>query len=106
MTSNNHDTPEYNDLDTDVMTKSAKPPMYAIILHNDDYTTMEFVVWVLVSVLNLPINVAHERMMAVHQEGQASVAILPKEVAEMKVEQIRQLAEQEEYPLLVTLEKQ
>lgn len=105
MTSN-HDTPEYSDLDTDVMTKLAKPPMYAIILHNDDYTTMEFVVWVLMSVLDLPIHVAHERMMVVHQEGQASVAILPKEVAEMKVEQIRQLAEQEEYPLLVTLQRQ
>lgn len=95
-----------NELDSDVIVKLAKPPMYAIIMHNDDYTTMEFVVWVLVSVLNLPMNVAYERMMSIHQDGQAVVATLPKEVAEMKAQQIRQLAEQQEYPLLVTLQKQ
>lgn len=95
-----------SELDSDVVVQLAKPPMYALIMHNDNYTTMEFVVWVLVSVLNLPMDVAYERMMTIHQEGQAVVAILPKEVAEMKVQQICQLAEQEEYPLLVTLQKQ
>lgn len=96
---------EYDDseLDSDVITKKAKPPMCALIMHNDDYTTMEFVVWVLVSVLDLPINVAYDHMMTIHNEGQAQVAVLPKEIAQMKALQIHQLAEAEDFPLLVTL---
>lgn len=92
-----------SELDSDVLTKKAIPPMCALIMHNDNYTTMEFVVWVLTSVLNLPINVAYKLMMTIHNEGRAQVAVLPKEIAQMKAEQIHQLAEAEEYPLLVTL---
>lgn len=95
---------EYDDeLDSDVIVAKAKPPMCALIMYNDDYTTMEFVVWVLTSVLNLPINVAYELMMTIHEKGKAQVAILPKEIAQMKVEQIHQLAEAEEFPLLVKM---
>lgn len=82
------------------------PPMYALIMHNDDYTTMEFVVWVLVSVLGLSETKAIGFMLEVHHQGLAKVAILPKELAEVKQKQIMELAEQEEYPLLVTLEPQ
>lgn len=92
--------------DTDVAVREMMPPMYAVIMHNDDYTTMEFVVWVLVSVLDLPIHVAYELMMQIHEEGVAKVAVFPKEIAEMKVERIRTLAEQEEFPLLITLQKE
>lgn len=80
------------------------PPLYALIMHNDDYTTMEFVVWVLVSVLGLAEAKAISLMLDIHQKGLAKVAVLPKELAEMKREQIMQFAEQEEFPLLVTLE--
>lgn len=82
------------------------PPMYALIMHNDDYTTMEFVVWVLVSVLGLAEAKAISLMLEIHHQGLAKVAILPKELAEVKQKQIMELAEQEEYPLLVTLEPQ
>lgn len=95
---------EQYDLESDVMIGQQTPPMCAIIMHNDDYTTMEFVVWVLVSVLELPIHVAYERMLMIHEQGRASVAILPKAVAYAKAKQIEQLAEQEEFPLLITLQ--
>lgn len=89
---------------TDTDTKL--PPMYALIMHNDDYTTMEFVVWVLVSVLGLSESRAISLMLEIHHQGLAKVAVLPKELAEMKLQKILQLAEQEEFPLLVTLQAQ
>lgn len=95
-----------SELDVQTISRSEEPPMYGIVLHNDDYTEMEFVVWVLVQVLKLSVAEAYELMMKVHNEGYAVVAILPKEQAEVKVHQIRTYAEQEEFPLLVTLEKQ
>lgn len=81
-----------------------KPPMTAIIMHNDDYTSMEFVVWVLMSVLRLNETEAFMRMLEIHQKGRACVAILPHEIAQSKAEKIKRLAENEEFPLLVTLE--
>lgn len=98
------------DHESDVQVESLptydEPPLYALVLHNDDYTTMEFVVWVLVQVLKLSVHTAYELMMKVHQEGYAAVIVLPKEQAEVKAHQIRVLAEQAEFPLLITLEKQ
>lgn len=98
-----------NDCDADVAllepTLAPKnPPMSAIIMHNDDYTTMEFVVWVLMSVLRLDEKTALIRMLEIHQQGRACVAILPHEIAQSKVEKIKHLAENEEFPLMVTLE--
>lgn len=86
--------------------KPSLPPMYVLIMHNDDYTTMEFVVWVLTSVLGLSETKAISLMLEIHHQGLARVAVLPKELAEMKQQQIMQLAEQEEYPLLVTMQAQ
>lgn len=88
----------------DVAFLEEKPPMTAIILYNDDYTTMEFVVWVLMTVLHLDEATAVMNMMAIHQTGRACVAMLPQEIAETKAYKIIQLAEQQEYPLVVTLE--
>lgn len=105
--SDNHDEHDGDsEPDTDVITSAVIPPMYALIMHNDDYTTMEFVVWVLVNILNLSVATAYDLMMQIHEEGQAKVAVLPKEIAEMKALRIHQLAEQEEFPLLVTLVKE
>lgn len=87
-------------------TQLKKPSMYAVIMHNDDYTTMDFVVYVLVEIFQHTLERAVELMYTVHEAGRAVVAILPYEIAEMKVQQVNELAEQMEYPLLTTLEKQ
>lgn len=96
-------------LDDDVaiqeQTQIKKPSMYAVIMHNDDYTTMEFVVYVLVEIFNHDIDTAYRLMMQIHHDGRAVVATLPFDIAEMKVDEVNELAEQEQYPLLTTIEK-
>lgn len=94
---------------TDVITqtkpKIKEPSLYAILMHNDHYTTMDFVVFVLLEVFDYDMDRAVSTMMQTHETGKAQVAILPKEIAEMKVDKVEQLAEQADFPLLVTLEK-
>ncbi|HET7433255.1 MAG TPA: ATP-dependent Clp protease adaptor ClpS [Thermoanaerobaculia bacterium] len=82
-----------------------EPPLFKVLLHNDDYTTMEFVVWVLQSVFNMPEEQAVHVMLAVHLQGVGVAGIYTYEIAEMKVEKTTQLAREQEYPLLVTLER-
>lgn len=81
-------------------------PLYAVVMHNDDYTTMDFVVYVLVEIFNHTPDRAVELMYAIHETGRAVVAILPYEIGEMRVAQVTELAEEMEYPLLTTLERQ
>jgi ATP-dependent Clp protease adaptor protein ClpS len=80
------------------------PVMWRVLLHNDDYTTQEFVVWVLETVFNKPPAEAVAIMMRVHQAGLGIAGIYTRDVAETKVNATRRLAEQHEYPLLVTME--
>lgn len=86
-------------------TNFAKPSLYALIMHNDDYTTMEFVVSVLTDILLHDLHTANELMMYIHYTGQAVVGVLPKEIAEMKLATINRLAAEQNYPLLTTLER-
>src|SRR5687767_8813369 len=81
-----------------------RPRMWRVLLHNDDYTTQEFVVWVLETVFNLPHAEAFAVMMHVHQSGVGVAGLFTRDVAETKVKATQQLAEQHEYPLLVTIE--
>ena len=82
-----------------------EPPRYwRVLLHNDDFTTQEFVVWVLETVFRKPSPEAFAIMMRVHQSGLGVAGIFTKDVADTKVSATRQLAEQHEYPLLVTME--
>jgi len=78
--------------------------MWRVLLHNDDYTTQEFVVYVLETVFNKPQAEAFAIMMQVHQSGLGIAGIYTRDVAETKVKATRQLAEQNEFPLLVTME--
>jgi ATP-dependent Clp protease adaptor protein ClpS len=80
------------------------PAMWRVLLHNDDYTTQEFVVWILETVFNKPEADAFAVMMKVHQSGLGVAGIYTRDVAETKVNATRKLAEQHEYPLLVTME--
>jgi ATP-dependent Clp protease adaptor protein ClpS len=85
--------------------KAEQPPLFKVLLHNDDYTTMEFVVWVLRSIFNMPEEQAIQVMLAVHIQGTGVAGIYTFEVAETKVEKTTALAREHEYPLLVTMEK-
>jgi ATP-dependent Clp protease adaptor protein ClpS len=80
------------------------PRLWKVLLHNDDYTTQEFVVWVLESIFHLPHPEAFAVMMHVHQSGVGIAGLFTRDVAETKVKATQQLAEQHEYPLLVTIE--
>lgn len=82
-----------------------EPPRYwRVLLHNDDFTTQEFVVWVLETVFHKPQPEAFAIMMRVHQTGLGVAGIFTRDVADTKVNATRQLAEQHEFPLLVTME--
>jgi ATP-dependent Clp protease adaptor protein ClpS len=84
--------------------KTEEPTLFKVLLHNDDYTTMEFVVWVLASVFNMPEEQAIQVMLNVHLRGVGVAGIYTFEVAEMKVEKTIALAREQEFPLLATLE--
>ena len=85
--------------------KVEEPPLFKVLLHNDDYTTMEFVVWILESVFNMQEDEAVRVMLNVHMQGIGVAGIYTFEVAQMKVEKTTTLAQEHEYPLLCTMEK-
>ena len=84
--------------------KTEEPTLFKVLLHNDDYTTMEFVVWVLETVFNMPEDQAVHVMLNVHLRGAGIAGVYTYEVAEMKVEKTIALAREQEFPLLATLE--
>ena len=81
-----------------------KPQLFKVILHNDDYTTQEFVVWVLETVFHKPRPEAVVIMMSVHRSGLGVAGAYTHDVAETKMKKTMQMAEQQEFPLLVTME--
>ena len=81
-----------------------RPPMYKVILLNDDYTPMEFVVHILQSFFSMTIEKATQIMLVVHTEGAAVVGIYPRDVAETKSEQVNQYAQENNHPLMSTVE--
>lgn len=85
--------------------KVEEPPLYKVLLHNDDFTTMEFVVWVLESVFNMAEEQAVQVMLNVHLRGVGVAGIYTYEIAETKIEKTTALAREHEYPLLVTMEE-
>lgn len=85
--------------------KVEQPPLYKVLLHNDDYTTMEFVVSVLESVFGMSEEQAIQVMLNVHLRGIGVAGIYTFEIAEMKVEKATALAREQEFPLLVTMEE-
>lgn len=86
-------------------TKLERPPLYKVFLHNDDFTTMEFVVFILQTVFNHGENEAIRLMLDVHRQGIGLAGIFTYEIAEMKVERVTSLAQANEFPLLCTMEE-
>ncbi|MBL0312637.1 MAG: ATP-dependent Clp protease adapter ClpS [Holophagaceae bacterium] len=84
--------------------KLQPPSMWKVILHNDDYTTQDFVVLVLTVIFRKPESEATRIMLAVHHQGKGVAGLFTHDVAETKITQARALAEQHEYPLLCTME--
>ena len=81
-----------------------EPPKYQVLIHNDDYTTMEFVVMILKGVFCMSDSKAVEVMLHVHENGVGVAGLYSFEVAETKVEKVRRLAREHDYPLLCTME--
>ena len=90
----------------DERTRTKKPPMYKVLLHNDDYTTREFVVWVLQTVFHKNESDAISIMSHVHNNGVGIAGVYTFEVAETKVTQTMDLARKNQHPLQCTLEKE
>ncbi len=93
-------------LKSDEKIKTRPPGLYKVILHNDDYTTMDFVVDVLTTVFNQSLENATRLMLAIHQNGQAVCGLYPREIAETKVQTVHALAEANDFPLRSTMEKE
>ncbi|MGB3712299.1 MAG: ATP-dependent Clp protease adapter ClpS [Erythrobacter sp.] len=90
---------------TKTRTKPKKPSQYKVLMLNDDYTPMEFVVMVLKRFFNMDLEQATRVMLHVHQRGVGVCGIFPYEVAETKVNQVMDFAKQNQHPLQCTLEK-
>ena len=85
--------------------KSKPPSLYKVLLLNDDYTTMEFVIEVLQTFFAMDRERATQVMLKVHKEGLAVCGVYPKDIAESKVEQVTAFAKQHEHPLRCELER-
>ena len=107
--SNNPQKNNNDGADTGVVTRvkpaTKKPSMYKVLLLNDDYTPMEFVVYVLERFFNKQSEEATQIMLHVHQRGVGICGVYSYEVAETKVTQVMEFARQNEHPLQCTLEK-
>lgn len=90
----------------EVEKETTEPPMYKVLLHNDDYTTMEFVVQVLMVVFHKSYEEATRIMLNVHQSGIGVCGIFTYEIAETKVDLVHSLARENDFPLKCTMEKE
>ena len=91
---------------TDVKPKTKRPPLYKVLLLNDDFTPMEFVVHVLERFFGLNHAQAFEIMLTVHKKGLAVVGVFSHEIAEAKVAQVMDYARRQQHPLQCTMEKE
>ena len=87
-------------------TKTQRPPLYKVLLLNDDYTPMEFVVHVIERFFGMSHAQAFELMLTVHKKGVAVVGVFSHEIAETKVAQVMDFARRHQHPLQCTMEKE
>lgn len=89
----------------DVLIELKEPAKYKVVLHNDDYTSMDFVVDILMRIFYKNYEEAQRIMLQVHQNGKAVCGIYSFEIAQTKAQQVKQLAKQSGFPLLATIEE-
>lgn len=92
--------------DSEVKDDVHEPPMYKVLLHNDDYTTMEFVVEILMLIFNKSPEEAVEIMLNVHRKGIGICGVYTFEVSETKVNTVHSIARQNGFPLKCSMEKE
>jgi len=86
--------------------KVKKPPLYKVLLLNDDYTPMEFVVYLLMQLFNMSQDKAEQIMLHIHTRGLGVCGVFPREIAETKVRQTLELARKNQHPLQCTMERE
>lgn len=92
-------------VETRTKTRLKKPRMYKVLLHNDDYTTMEFVVFVLRDVFHHSEADAMQIMLHVHKHGIGVAGVYTREIAETRIAQVEALARKHEYPLRCSMDE-
>jgi len=108
MSNHRHDNEEQGGYDLAVeeaQPKVKQPPLYRVVLINDDYTPMEFVVDILESVFGMERTRATQVMLEVHTKGKGVCGVYNFEIAETKVAQVMSIAKQHQHPLLCTMEE-
>ena len=103
--SHDRDTDIDHGVITETEKKTKQPPLYKVLLHNDDYTTMEFVVYILQTVFHHDATKATQVMLHVHRQGTGVAGVYTYEVAEAKVSRAEGLAQKHEFPLKCSMEE-
>ena len=93
------------DLSSETMDEVKEPPMYKVFLLNDDYTTMDFVVEVLITFFNKPASEATKIMLDVHKKGKGICGIYILDIAVTKVNQVNKYSRENQFPLKCSYEK-
>lgn len=104
-----HDQEDHPDQEADVMVappQVKRPPQYAVVLLNDDYTPMDFVIEILQQYFALDLDRATQVMLTVHYEGKGIAGIYPRDIAETKASQVNNYARSQGHPLLCQIEPQ
>jgi len=83
-----------------------EPPMYKVLLHNDDYTTKAFVIEILSAIFNKSIGEATRLMWQIHRNGTGVCGVYPYEMAETKINLVRKVARENGFPLKTTMERE
>ncbi len=100
------ETGDDTSIDVKAKPRTKRPSLYKVLMLNDDYTPMEFVVYVLQRFFNMGQERALDVMLTVHNKGVAVVGVYPFEVAETKVTQVMDCARSNQHPLQCTMEKE
>ena len=95
----------YGNTDTDVEVLDIQIPMVRVVLCNDDYTTFDFVISILMQIFNKSEKVAQQITMSIHKTGRGVAGTYPREIAETKVSQVHEAAEAAGYPLRAIIEE-
>jgi len=100
---------EQSNLQGEILTgdqdKLQEPPLFKVLLHNDDYTTMDFVVMILETIFNKTTEEATKIMLDVHHQGMGIAGVYTREIGETKIAQVHRLAKKNEFPLKCSLQK-
>ena len=89
---------------TEEKKQTKRPNLYCVVMLNDDYTPMDFVVWIIQQVFHKPMEEATHLMLDIHNKGSSRMGVFTYDVAQSKVEQVHSLAVKNEYPLQCILE--